>query len=459
MDADRLAALLSGWSGRAGGNLITRLTVSIRHLIESGVIDSGTRLPPERTLADALFVSRPTVGTSYRELRALGLVEARQGSGTWVIQRHAPAPTAVRFADGVLSDSGINLAAALPHDVGHLGRLLVDTDSLLSIDRSHGLVPRGLMPLRRRLADELGTWGVEAAADDMVMTSGAHHALSMALSALVGAGDRVIVEEHTYGGIVDLLEGRRAVPVPVRRDEKGVDPRALSSAIAATRPGAVYLIPSIHAPTGSRSDPDRLVHLARVLDEAGVPTIVDETYTHLDYGGRPTSLTSFLEATPAITIGSLSKVMWSGLRLGWLHARGEMSESIDRARSHIDLGAAVPSQLLALQVFDRFDAYIEERRGVLAERAALVASSFAASLPAFEVAAPDGGLTTWIRAPGDGADYAGAATRHGVTVLAGSMTRADRGPDDHIRLCHDRPAWLLEEAMARLAAAWSRPSL
>jgi DNA-binding transcriptional MocR family regulator len=461
VNADQLARLLGGgWTLERGttaeaGNLARRLALGLRHLIVAELIATGTRLPAERPLAQALHVSRPTVTAALDELRGLGLIESRRGSGTWVADRR-PGPSPVpAMAELVLTDHGINLAAAAAPDASHLGPLRIGLGDLLAGTPAHGYDPAGLLDLRERLALRLTGQGLPTNGDEIIVTNGAHHALALVLGALTRPSDRVIVEEHTYGGFLDLLEVARARPIPLRRDEAGPCPDALEDAMRRSQPRLTYLMPSIHAPTGIGTTAERRREIARVLDRHEALVVVDETLADLQDGDRAPSLATLCTAASVITVESLGKSVWGGLRIGWIRAPSPLRDSILRHRARVDLGTAVAAQRLALQVEARLDHLLADRNRQLRGRAERLQHRLATRIPEWSAPLPDGGLCLWARLPlDDASSYVRAAADSGVAVMAGAVARVDRAHDPHIRICFDRDPQILDEAVERMAAAW-----
>lgn len=464
MNAQQLARLLgSDWllqrrTASDAGNLARRLALGLQHLIAGDLLAAGTRLPAERTLAEAFHVSRPTVTAALDELRDLGLVESRQGSGTWIADRAAAPPTPLpAMSELVFPAHGINLAAATAPDASHLGPLRLGLGDLLSASPAHGYDPVGLPELRERVAARLTRRGLPTTADEIVVTNGAHHALALILGALARPRDRVIVEELTYGGFLDLAEAARARPLPVAGDDDGPLPSALDRAIRQSQPRLVYLVGPIHAPTGTATSEARLRAIAEVLDRHEALVVADETLAALHRDRRAPSLATLCSAARVLTVESLSKSVWGGLRIGWIRAPRALCEPIVRHRARVDLGTSVAAQLVALQVEARLDALLRERNRALRAKAAHLRRRLRARLPTWSVALPAGGLCLWARLPvDDAAPYVEAAARHGVAVMAGAVARADRGPDPHIRICFDRTEQILDEAAERMAAAWAR---
>ena len=156
-----------------------------------------------------------------------------------------------------------------------------------------------------------------------------------------------------------------------------------------------------------------------------------------------------------MTVESLSKSAWGGLRLGWLRSDPSTIDGLVAARSSVELGVSVPSQLLAVALSAELDAVLAVRRARLVERAAHLRSGLLDRLDGWEADLPDGGLSLWVRLPvADSRPFAAAAARHGVDVLPGTFATPDRRVDPHLRLCVDRPLSQLDLAVERLAAAW-----
>ena len=133
-----LASLIPGWSDRGQGSLARRLAHAIRNGIESGLMGDGVRLPPERTLAASLAISRSTVATALDELRADGLVVSRQGSGTIVLGRGSRVIAGSRIAEHFGGWTGIDLAVGNPPDASHLPSVSIDVADLVATGEGTG---------------------------------------------------------------------------------------------------------------------------------------------------------------------------------------------------------------------------------------------------------------------------------------------------------------------------------
>ena len=229
MDFNALVQQLGNWT-QAKGSLHGRLRTALEQAIQRGLILPGTRLPAERTLAEALALSRTTVLTAYNNLKAEGWVESRTGSGTWVTRRRASAAQHQAHAETVHATSTMHLiqvdsAAMVDFAAGTtlpLNELPAEMfvpdpemqDFLLS-ERSY--MPLGLPRLRAAVARMYAGQGLPTTSEQVLITTGAQQAISLITSLYIQRGDAVLVENPTYFGALDAfrLAGARLSPVPV----------------------------------------------------------------------------------------------------------------------------------------------------------------------------------------------------------------------------------------------------
>lgn len=453
---DRLVGLLGDWSAGGHGGLARRLAHALRAAIAGGVLPGGTRLPPERQLAALLSVSRSTVTTAFDELRGEGLLASRQGAGTVVVGLADPSSTGDRVgAHFVNRGSGIDLAAVVPTDGGHLPPMTVRTEDLLAARGQ--LEPHGLLPLREAVAERHRALGRITGPDEIQITHGAHHAIAVTLDALLAPSAVVAVEDPSYPGILDVIDHRRGRPVSLVADGGGPDPEALADLLRRERPAIVYLQTGVHNPTGRIIGAARRRALAQVLDAHGDAVLVeDNTLADLVFDGRrPPGFDSLCRVAPVVTVESLSKVAWAALRIGWLRATGVVGERISRVRVANDLGPSVPSQLFALQLLPQLDAMAARRRATLQDAVDTAVARIRSELPDWTLEAPEGSSALWPALPlGDATPYVALARRHGVHVTPGAAHVVGGVADPHLRLCVDRPDSHVAEGIDRLVAAW-----
>ncbi|MGH3585878.1 MAG: PLP-dependent aminotransferase family protein, partial [Pseudonocardia sp.] len=349
----RLVRLLGGWEA-ADGPLPQRLHEAIATLIDEGDLAAGDRLPAERSLAAALLVSRGTVTEAYQQLQADGRATSRRGSG-WVVTSQLRRGTT---SSGLFStftsrhDEPIDLSSGAPGGldlvVGTALRALA-RPAFAELVAGDGYDLRGLAGLRTALGGYYDARGIPTTADDLIVTNGSQQAMKVLADTLVARGDVVLVEDPTYRGSLEVLRARNAriVPIPVERD--GPDAEAVERLVRRLRPRLVYLLPLAHNPTGYVISPEKAKRLARLFDETGTLLVEDGSPADLVFAERiPHSVGAYMTGTEWVAIGSLSKLFWGGLRVGWIRARKPaLLEALARAKAADDLGSSLVSQVVA----------------------------------------------------------------------------------------------------------------
>jgi DNA-binding transcriptional MocR family regulator len=456
MEPTQLVDRLGRWSS-ARGPLYVLLAARLRGLIDDGDLLPGTRLPADRTLAAALAVGRNTVVAAYEQLVVEGHVVRRQGSGTRVAGTASEAPAATTDAPMFLHlleprDGVIMLACAAsdapPPELVEAYRCAVPP--LVEAIGDTGYHPMGHQALRLAIAEHYERRGLPTTPERILVTAGGQQALSLLARALLRPGDRVLVEVPTYPGALEAFREEGALPQGLPVGLTG-----FAEAVAQRRPALAYLIATFHNPTGAVLPAEQRRLLARAAAAAGVPLIDDEVAVDLAFPGEqlPPSVATYHDEV--ITIGSLSKVVWGGLRLGWIRASAALVARLGRLRAVHDLGGDIPTQAAAADLLPRLD--VLRCRNAVQRRARYdhLLAELARHLPQWQVPTVRGGQTVWIRLPhGDGSSFAQTALRHGVAVLPGAGLDAAGGSHEYLRLHFLATPDQLSEAVRRLVAAW-----
>ncbi|MEV5736522.1 PLP-dependent aminotransferase family protein [Streptomyces sp. NPDC052292] len=256
--------------------------------------------------------------------------------------------------------------------------------------------------LRSGLAARITAQGLPTASDDLLVTTGSQQALSLLATALLEPGDTVLVESPCYLAALQVfgLAGARVVPVP--GDEDGVDPDALDDLVARERPKLLYLVPTFQNPTGRTMPAPRREALAAVAARRGLWIVEDDPYGELRYDGERVP---WIASCPGaedrvVLLGSFSKVMAPGLRLGWLRAPAGLRRACAVAKQAVDLHTPSLNQLAAARCLDRLDAHVGKVRAVYGERRDAMLAGLPGALPEGSVwTRPDGGMFLWVRLP------------------------------------------------------------
>jgi len=456
-----LAERLGRWSsGR--GPLQVLLAARLRLLIDEGELPPGEPLPPDRALALALAVGRSTVVAAYDLLRQDGRIIRRQGSGTRVAgaepaggepagaRQTTSAPLFLYLLEP--GDDVIPLACAAPDTPPpELAAAYADVAAALAHTTGDiGYYPAGHPALRRAIADRYTEHGIRTGPQQIVVTNGGQQALSLLGRALLTAGDRVLVEGPTYPGALEAFREQAAMPCSLPVGLAG-----LAAATRAQRAAMAYVISTFHNPTGSVLPPLARHALVQAAAEAGVPLVDDEVLSDLGFPGTevPPPLASY--DAGVISVGSLSKSIWGGLRIGWVRAAEPLIARLSRLLAVYDLGGNVPAQLAAARLLPQLDALSRRQAAGLQARHDHLRAELADRLPDWDAPAVPGGQTLWVRLPyGDGTSFAQTALRHRIAVLPGSGLDAYGRCQDHLRLHFVSPPEVLTEAVRRLGEAW-----
>ncbi len=460
MGANRLVRLLGDWQ-RGEASLHDELAAQLRMLVRTGAMPAGTRLPSERALGAALSLSRNTVTRALDELRSEGLLSSRQGDGTYVTypRRHAPGRGDDRLrtfiADGELDRIDLRSAAlpGLPMVADELN--LLDGSRTRELVASHGYVPSGLPELRLAIAGYYANLGLPTTPEHILVTSGAQQALRLVASFFVGPTSTVIIEEPSFRGAIESLKalGVRLVGVPSGPD--GVDVDELAKAVATTSPQLVVLQSTVHNPTGSVLDGLRRSRVAAIAARHGVTFVDDATLadTIIDGERRPIPLAAGGDLI--VTIGSMSKSFWGGLRVGWVRAHPDLVAELAAVKGGEDLGTSVLAQLLAAQLLPKIEQARDQRLAMLGENRRLALDALAELLPEWTPQLPQGGGSLWIGLPDHSAtSLVQRAERLGVRLLPGSTFSIVDRLDDHVRLSYAGHPGVTRRGIELLAEAW-----
>ncbi|WP_421577430.1 PLP-dependent aminotransferase family protein [Shinella sp. M31] len=441
----RISRLIGNWRG-AEGKVSHQLSLALARLIAARELPVGGLLPSERSLSTALAISRGTVVTAYASLRDAGVLDSRHGSGHRI--------TALAAASGAAHTRLVGEVLALPQDIDmtsgalppspiltNMLAALRGTD-LASLAAGLGYDASGLPALRWAVARYYADLGLPTHPDNILITSGAQQAVWLVANAMVEASDAVVVEDPIYRGSLEAFRRRNARIVPVAATEHGLDMKQLEKALE-NRPKLLYLFPEAHNPTG------------RSLDEANRRTLTDllQRYpTFLVEDGAQNELSTLAGMTPrpiagqvdpdrVATIGTLSKLFWGGIRIGWIRAAPPVISRLASFKAVNDLGCSMFDQHLAIGLLEN----IRDARAYRHEEVAShldIAENLIGQRAAgrWQWTRPSGGTAIWIRMPGiDTVALCQEAQRRRLFLSAGPGYSARENFSDVIRLPFVRP--------------------
>src|SRR5215208_1426295 len=484
---DRLSELDRG----AESSLTSQIVDAFAAAIAAGELAPDEKLPPTRTLAGLAGVNHLTAARAYRRLAELGLVTARVGQGTFVRVGAGQAGEAADWRDGENTDwqlyalpehletYGDRILAELfrqagrddviPLMVGYPADKLVPLDRLtrLTADvladygtRAHQYADiEGAAELREQIAALHSAEGCDDRPDQIVVTTGAHQAMTLTARAILRPGDTAATESPTFPGSIDALRNAGASVLPVRVDEGGLDVDGLEALLRRRDIRLLALQPRLQNPTGRDLAPDRRERLCELANRYGFFILEDGAYAPLRFDGEPVSSLRAMLPSHVIYMSSLSKTVSPGMRTGWVAASGPVFERIIREKRNDDIHSATITQLVAARFLadGGYPKQLERAIPFYRERHdALLAAVERHLGPAATPARPLGGGHLWLtfRQPLDERDLYDEAVRQGVTFLPGGAMMAERPRATHIRLsCGYLDPDELTEGVRRLAVA------
>jgi GntR family transcriptional regulator / MocR family aminotransferase len=414
--------------------LYKQVAAYLRQGILSGSLAPETRLPATRQLAQELGINRITVETAYADLEAEGLVDARVGSGTYVL-RPTPLPplpqkdplspwpmwqTGVldkqilqpgQYPEQILLEGGHPNPIDLSHGVGDYHSFPADDfrkiiHSVLLRDGVSALGYgdyQGYSPLRSNIAHVLASQGIQTQPEQILITNGSQQGLSLVIQLLISPGDVVLVEDPTYTGALKLFRqlGARVVGLPI--DERGLPVEKLEKLLQQYHPRLLYTIPTFHNPTGVCLDLPRRRELIALADRYNIPVLEDDFVGDLRYEGRSQPALKALDpGGRVIYLSTFSKLVMPGLRVGFLVADGPVYEELVQLKRIIDIATSdlVQRALEAYVTVGRYQAHVRRSCRVYRKRRDAMLEAIDRRLPSeIHYVPPQGGLFIWLRLP------------------------------------------------------------
>jgi DNA-binding transcriptional MocR family regulator len=344
--------------------------------VESGLLQKGTRLPPQRDLAWKLGVTLGTITRAYKEAETRGLLEGEVGRGSFIRSRTSVSGLPEPSADvaGIM-----DLSHAIPPPVVKSEELDAAMQSVMRDPRKLDLLdyapPEGFHLHRRMAIEWLKRSNIEVIEKDVVISAGAHLGLITVLEAIGEAGEGVLAERTNYALLRTTFKNAHLAPVAVDMDDDGMMPEALDKAAASNKARIIYLVPTLQNPTTGTMSARRREDIVAIARKRDLTIVEDDIFRLLDARVQPPT---FYELAPERTfhITSLSKTLAPGLRIGFLvspqgqdrilrsHIRNMAARTVgitgEIARYWIESG-------LAQTILERSRSELESRRNLFAE--------------------------------------------------------------------------------------------
>ncbi|MBM7119227.1 PLP-dependent aminotransferase family protein [Archangium primigenium] len=317
----------------------------------------------------------------------------------------------------------------------------------------------GYGPLREWIAAWLGGHGQRVSADGVLITNGSQQGIELVAKVMLDPGDLVVVESPSYLAALQTFSGYEVSFLVAGSDDDGMRVDELERLCAARKPKLIYLVPNFQNPKGTTLSLERRRALVRFAQHHRILILEDDPYGELRFRGEHLpSLASLDDEGVVVGLGSFSKVLAPGLRIGWMVAPREVQRAATVVKQAADLHTATVAQRATARLLSRFDfqGHLAHLRGVYGERCEAMLGALERHMPAgTRWTRPDGGMFVWAELPaGLNADTLfPLALEKRVAFVPGTSFFAAEPRHEFMRLnFSNRPPELLEEGMRRLGA-------
>lgn len=464
--------------------LYRQICEQVRAWIASGELAPGEKLPPSRELAEKLGINRNTVASAYDELAKVGDVRSHVGQGTFVaagLSESPRAPLRFRFSRAVeaAAERVQKPAVASAHPDPIDFATLVPDEELFPVEPFRAVLDRvlrregktllqygpaaGHPPLRTYIAERLRERGVAADAENVLIVNGSQQGLDLICRSLLDPGDRVALESPTYTIVLPLLAQYHAQMEPIPMTDRGLDLDALEAVLERSRPKLVFTMPTFHNPTGITMDLDSRKRLLELVSRYGTPVVEDDFDSELRFDGDALpSLKALDERGSVLHIGTFSKGLFPGLRLGFVVAPPPVVATLGRCKLIADYHSSLLLQAAVLEFCreGHYDRHLKRLASIYRDKSRTLTRALERFFPGdVGCTRPEGGCAFWVTLPEAlSADaLLEESARAGVLFAPGSNFFARGEGDRYLRLSISRvPSERIAEGIERLGAILTR---
>jgi len=455
--------------------LFMQIFKQLKRLMEERTLAPGFRMPSTRALAEKHGINRSTVYKAYEELWALGYIESRPGSYSVVRKRQQIATNARRSKKGLIpweehsSDSGRMLHQAfgqLKFDLppGAASNLI----NLAALDLDHRLFPvddfrrsmntvlveqggsilkygdcAGYKPLRQYIARRLRIHSISVNWDEILITNGSQNGIELVLKLLTVPGSKVAVESPTYSNVLPMLKYFKTDIIEIPMKENGLDLAYLEEVLKTQKPAFLYTMPDFHNPTGITTDQAHREKLLSLCEAYRFPIVEDAFEEEMKYYGKvPLPIKSMDRLHLVVYVGTFSKVLFPGIRIGWIAAEKESIQRLVSIKKFSDLSTSSLMQAALYEFCQQgyYNRHIKRMHREYRKRMHTAIMALREHLSGFEKVSwnePVGGYLIWLQLWDTQQDEAGLKQiflQNGVFLAPGSYFFPGSFPHPHFRI-------------------------
>ena len=433
-----------------------QLAIYIENGIADGTFPPDKPLASERGLAKELGINRSTVIAAYDELESNGLINRNRGSGTtiskdiWgITKKRIPSwnryieagsflpnlPVTQRIHKEMAEHKLINLAS------GELSQDLFPLSSLREITSNRSFIgslgydhPQGNMILRKTLTKHVKQFReIETDSSSILVTSGAQQALHLVVQCLLKPGDSVAIENPSYHYNLPVFQSAGIKTYFLKVNKDGINPEEITALYKKHRIKMIFLSPIFQNPTGTLLDLDKRKKVLEISSEYGIPIVEDDPYSLTSFcGEKMKTLKSLDHNGNVLYISSLTKIVASGLRIGWIIGPRAVIERLSDAKQQVDFGHASYSQWVANDFLESrdFTSHIKNLAKQLESRRDQIVVSLQSFLKEeVDFTIPNGGIHIWCRVKKavNEIQLLEESIKRGVIFVPGSTMGSEKG--------------------------------
>lgn len=437
-----------------------------RHIEESiarGELKMNSKLPSTREVSKLLNISRNSVISAYEELESKGIITTKKGVGTFVIiEKNSHCESYSIDYSSLINTYGATLRnkdilkSELPFKKGMISfKSIAPEPSLFNLDDFKRAIldawtyeeanllnygyAKGYRPLIHYFLEYMEEKSVDITNKDVLITNGFTEAFDILLSSMTNKGDYIICEKPTHNTALKLMEAYGLNVIQVKMNKDGLDIEALEKALDDYTPKFAYLIPSYNNPTGIVTKTQRRKEIYNLFRKYAVPIIEDGFNEELLYSSSPTLPIASLcgDGNGVIYIGSLSKILFPGLRIGWILGDENLIDVLESVKR----GRTIHSSFLDQSAFyyylksGAFNRYIKTVRKYYKDKYNLVMDMVNKYIP-YEYVTGEGGLHIFIKLKNNlnAKELLELCFKDGVVFMDGSIFYFDNAPSDTLRI-------------------------
>ena len=449
----------------------------IKDFIDKGILIPGSQLPPTRVFAEKHGLSRTTVLKAYEELWALGYIESRPGSYSIVRRKMPninlnqrserslinwnnvisqpsrevyetvalyPKPLSSKACEDMIDMTSLNLdPQILPiDDFKRCLNTVINNDPEIF---NYGPM-EGYFPLREFIASRMQSHGISVTPEDILITNGTQSSIDLSLKMLTQPGYPIITESPTYFYALPLIRFYKTDLIPIQMNENGLNILQLEQVLTTCRPSFIYTIPNFQNPSSITMIPEVRERLLEISERHKIPIVEDAFEEEMKYFGKvPLSIKSMDKNQIVVYMSSFSKVLFPGIRIGWIAADKELIQRAAAMKKITDLTSNSVIQA-ALYEFCRrgyYDLHIKRMHRIYKKRMQVVLKALKNELSMGQVSwhEPLGGYLIWLKLSGlniSENEIHNIIEKYKIQVSRGSLFFIEKPENHFIRLSISR---------------------